>query len=179
MRREQQTESGRRQERAARPFPCSRSTGNRLPPTTPPPASPTRARLLRGKHQGSAGDPFERPPDADRPAGAYHRAMSPLVLGLALLLGLVVLLPARRLYLAGWSSAAIATYYVAVWILAFVIAWFPGRSRFLVPLLLVAYLVPFITFRLGVDRLARRLGVRPPPRNVTPPERGGPIDPGA
>jgi hypothetical protein len=60
----------------------------------------------------------------------------------------------------------------------------PGGSRVLIPILLVAYLAPFVA---GPDRVARVLrrgggsgraagGGRPPMKNVTPPEPDVPAD---
>ncbi len=111
-------------------------------------------------------------------------SLSPAFLALGLLLALLVLLPTRRLHLARWPASWLATYYVGVLLLALLVAELRGPARFLVPVLVVAYLAPFITVR---DGLARLLGGprrrppsapsrRPPPKNVTPPDAGtGPV----
>jgi hypothetical protein len=105
----------------------------------------------------------------------YHRIviLPPGLLALGLVLGLLVLLPARRLQLAGISSRAIGAYAAILWFLALVAA--AGPTRILVPILLVAYLAPFVA---APDRLGRivqrRRGPGPPPmKDVTPP---GPVE---
>jgi hypothetical protein len=98
---------------------------------------------------------------------------SPAFLALGLVLALLVLLPTRRLHIAGWPASWLATYYVIVLLLALLVAELRGPARFLVPILVVAYLAPFVTVR---DGLARLLGGPPrepgrrPPKNVTPPD---------
>jgi hypothetical protein len=98
--------------------------------------------------------------------------------------GLLVLIPARRLQLAGLSSRTIAALALTLWVLAMFVAIRPGAARVLVPILLVAYLAPFVA---APDRLGRVLGRggrggrgrggrdsgeagRPPVKNVTPPD---------
>jgi len=97
--------------------------------------------------------------------------VSPYLLGLAGLLAVLMLLPTRRLFVAGWDRPALTTYFVAMWGLAMLAALAEGPLRYLVPVLLVGYLAPFITFRAGVVRV---FGARRPVRNVTPqkPEDG-------
>jgi len=109
---------------------------------------------------------------------AYHRRVflpTPWLLAVALVLGLVVLLPARRLQLAGLSSRSIGLYAVCLWLLAFAVLVRPGVTRFLIPILVIAYIAPFVA---GPERIARfaRRGRIPPPnppappmKNVTPP----------
>jgi hypothetical protein len=101
---------------------------------------------------------------------------APWLLAIALALGLLVLLPARRLQLGGLSSRAIGLYALCLWALAFVLILRPGFARFLLPILLIAYIAPFVA---GPDRIARfrqrggRLPPPPPPmKNVTPPDDG-------
>lgn len=115
--------------------------------------------------------------------------MSPTTIALVGLVALLVLIPTRRLQLAGWRRESLATYYLAVWLLGAVVAAMPSPARFLIPLLLVAYLAPFVTLRDGLDRLLGRPRVdrgtgggsdghgamedRPPMKDVTPPgDRG-------
>ena len=106
---------------------------------------------------------------------------APWLLALALGVGLLVLIPARRLQLSGVSARAAGAYVVVLWILAMVIAIRPVGTRFLVPILLVAYLAPFVAGPDQVRRLLRRPppsggrdGVeRPPMKDVTPPDGPG------
>jgi hypothetical protein len=108
--------------------------------------------------------------------------MSPLALALAGVVALVVLIPTRRLRLRGWSRDAVTTYFGLVWLLGVVVATIPAPARLLVPVLLVAYLAPFVTWREGLDRLrggpgpAPRTRGRPPAKNVTPPDPPGDRD---
>ena len=106
--------------------------------------------------------------------------LAPALIALALLLGFVVLLPARRLQLAGFRSRTIGVYAACLWVLAFFLAVRPVAARFLIPILLVAYLAPFVTAPGRMARIvARGRGrppgppddpPRPPMKNVTPPD---------
>ena len=109
---------------------------------------------------------------------------APWLLALGLVLAGLVLIPARRLQLAGLSGRTIGWLAFALWALAMVVAIRPGATRVLIPILLIAYLAPFVA---APDRLGRVLsrGGRSgpgragppsrPPRNVTPPDPpGGP-----
>ena len=106
---------------------------------------------------------------------------APALLAIAIVLALVVLLPARRLQLAGLSSRVIGLYAVCLWGLAMVLAIRPVVTRFLVPILLVMYLAPFVVAPgrvAGIVRRTRRRDddpPRPPMKNVTPPD--GPTGP--
>lgn len=102
---------------------------------------------------------------------------APWLLALALGIGLLVALPARRLHLAGFSTRITGGYALVLWLLAMAMAIRPIASRFLVPFLIVLYLAPFVA---GPDRLRRvRLGRggrpprdgRPPMKDVTPPDQ--------
>ena len=104
---------------------------------------------------------------------------APWLLALALGVGLLVLIPARRLQLSGVAGRTIGLYVLVLWVLAMTIAIRPVATRFLVPILLVAYLAPFIAGPDQVRRLLRRPpaggpggdGVdRPPMKDVTPPD---------
>ena len=105
----------------------------------------------------------------------------PALLALGIVLALVVLLPARRLHLAGFSSAVVATYALGVWALAMVLVIRPVLIRFLVPILVVLYLAPFVTAPGRMTAIIRRGRgprgdpPRPPMKNVTPPD--GPTGP--
>jgi hypothetical protein len=109
----------------------------------------------------------------------------PWLLALGLVLGVLVLLPARRLQLAGLAPRTIGLFAVTLWALAMLVAVSPGGARVLVPILLVAYLAPFVA---APDRMARilrrgggpdagRVGRRPPMKNVTPSDTDGSADP--
>lgn len=102
----------------------------------------------------------------------------PWLLAVALLIALLVLIPARRLQLSGFSSRVIGLYALVLWGLAMVLAIRPTGARILVPFLLVAYLAPFVAGPDAVRRVFRRPPPgdgRPPMKDVTPPdERIGP-----
>ena len=93
----------------------------------------------------------------------------PFVIALVLIVGIVALAPARRLFLAGRSAGFIATWLAAVWLLSVIVVLAPVLARILVPLLLALYIAPFFTWPAGLERmLGRRPPVRPPMKNVTP-----------
>ena len=77
---------------------------------------------------------------------------APALLAIALVLGLLVLLPARRLQLAGFRGRTTGAYAAFLWALAFALAIRPVAARFLVPILLIAYLAPFVV---APGRMAR------------------------
>lgn len=91
-------------------------------------------------------------------------------LGFLLLLaaiGLLVLIPTRRLFLAGWTPSALGAYFLAVGALALLVAELRGPARYLIPILVLAYIAPFITARDGIARLRNRIGGVPPvPRDA-------------
>lgn len=78
------------------------------------------------------------------------------VVALTVAIGALVLIPTRRLYLAGWSGTALGTYFFGVLGLGLLIAELRGPARFLVPIFVLAYMAPFITGRAGVARVLRR-----------------------
>lgn len=94
--------------------------------------------------------------------------MSPVTIALGGLVALLVLLPTRRLQLAGRTRNALAVYFVIVWALGVLVAVVPVPARLLIPILLIAYIAPFVTLRDGLDRL---LG-RPPGSGDVPSEAG-------
>lgn len=106
----------------------------------------------------------------------------PWILLVGLVLALIVLVPARRLQLAGLSPRTIGLYAVGLWIVAMLLAIRPGATRFLVPILIVAYIAPFVAAPDSIARFLRRgrgggSGTggrgdleRPPMKDVTPPE---------
>ncbi len=110
---------------------------------------------------------------------------NPALLALVGLLFVLLLAPTRRLQLAGWSSRALATYLGSMLLLGFLVAELRGPARFLVPILVIGYLAPFVTLRSGLDRLRGR-GTRdggpdvrverPPVKSVSGPARDVPSD---
>jgi hypothetical protein len=106
-----------------------------------------------------------------------------VILALALVIGLLVLIPARRLQAAGFSGGVTGTYAVILWALGMAMAVQPVASRFLVPILIIAYLAPFVAALDAVRRIVGRGGRRdlgrPPMKNVTPPDADGPNDSGS
>jgi hypothetical protein len=99
----------------------------------------------------------------------------PEILLLAIALVLLLLVPARRLQLAGFSGRAIGSYGLILWLLAFLLALRPIGARFLIPILLIAYIAPFVTAPPVLRRVLRRRIVREAVvtrtmKNVTPPD---------
>jgi hypothetical protein len=94
----------------------------------------------------------------------------PWLLALALGLGLLVLIPARRLRAAGLSSGSVGLYALTLWGLAMLVAIRPGATRIVIPLLLLAWVAPFIAGPDVLGRVLRRQPSRPPIKNVTPPD---------
>ena len=104
------------------------------------------------------------------------------LLALGFALGLLVLIPARRLQAADFTSRTIGLYAIALWAMGMLLAIRPLGARFLVPILLIAYLAPFI----GAPEQVRRVLARgrgrgrmpgtpgaPPMKDVTPREPPG------
>jgi hypothetical protein len=94
----------------------------------------------------------------------------------------VVAVPVRRLVADGYSTLAIVAYVALLGLLAAGVTEARTLGRVLLPILGLAYIAPFITFRGGLDRLLGRrqpvVRVTPverlaiaPPRDVTPPMR--------
>ena len=103
---------------------------------------------------------------------------APWLLALGLVIALLVLIPAKRLQLAGLASRTIGLYALTLWVLAMVVAIAPTATRVVIPMLLVAYIAPFVVAPEAIGRIARRGPPpdppRPPVKNVTPPDDGGP-----
>ena len=103
--------------------------------------------------------------------------LEPFPIALGLVIALLVLLPARRLQLAGFRTRTIAAYAVATWALGSFLALRPFAARFLVPILVLLYVAPFVVAPERMTAAARRLRSggrddpsRPPMKNVTPPD---------
>ena len=104
--------------------------------------------------------------------------LEPFPIALGLVIALLVLLPARRLQLAGFRARWIAAYAVVTWGLGFFLALRPFAARFLVPILVLLYIAPFVVAPERMTRVTRRIrsggrddeGRPPPMKNVTPPD---------
>jgi hypothetical protein len=94
---------------------------------------------------------------------------------------LVFAVPVRRLVLSGHSGWTVIGYIALLLLLAAAVTEVRPLARYLLPILGLAYIAPFITLGGGIDRLLGRRGpvvrVTPvesrairPPRNVTPPD---------
>jgi hypothetical protein len=122
----------------------------------------------------------ESPAVSDSPmVRAYHQPvlLEPLPIALGLGIALLVLLPTRRLQVAGFRARWIAAYFLVTWGLAFFLALRPVAGRFLVPILVLLYIAPFVTAPERMTQLVRRTRTggrsdepRPPMKNVTPPD---------
>jgi hypothetical protein len=77
---------------------------------------------------------------------------------LAIVLAGLMLIPTRRLYLAGWRGWPLWAYFFVLVGFGLIVAQLRAPARFLVPLLVIAYLAPFVTGRAGIDRLLGRGG---------------------
>jgi hypothetical protein len=125
---------------------------------------------MRGAGRPSTGATYDR-----------HVILQPWLLALGLVLGVLVLFPARRLQLAGLSARTVGLYALAVWLLGFVMAIRPVGARFLIPIVLLAYIAPFVAAPEVVGRVLRRGAPRDPPpppmKNVTPPDDPAPGGP--
>ena len=95
---------------------------------------------------------------------------APWILALALVVGLLMLVPARRLHAAGFDPSTIGFYAVVIWALAMLVAIRPIGTRLLVPVLLLAYLAPFLAPPETIARLLRRREPTRPVKDVTPPD---------
>jgi hypothetical protein len=106
----------------------------------------------------------------NRPRAAYDRgAMSPVLLLILLIAGLLALLPVWRLRAAGWRTSWLLAAWLGYGLAIFVAIRLPFSVRFLVPILVLAFVAPFVA---GPERLNRFAGPRrDPPRpiiDVTP-----------
>ena len=89
--------------------------------------------------------------------------MTPVLLLILLVAGLLALLPVWRLRHAGWPTRSLLTAWV-LYSLGIVVGMrFPGPFRLLLPVIIVAYVAPFVA---GPERLTRVLRGRQPDRGV-------------
>jgi hypothetical protein len=99
-------------------------------------------------------------------------------------IGLLALLPTRRLHVGGWKNPALTTYFLILVALGLLVAELRGPARYLIPILVVIYVAPFVITRDGIARVRGRMGggptiidpgrqrrsTRSEPKNVTPKE---------
>jgi hypothetical protein len=105
--------------------------------------------------------------------------MTPALLLTLILSALLATLPVRRLHQAGWTSGAL----LAAWVI-YVVGVMLGLdvgvgSRFLIPVLVVLFVLPYVVGQARLAAVGRLLGARRPAParpviNVTP---TGPADP--
>ena len=105
--------------------------------------------------------------------------MTPTLIGLVLVAGMVALVPTWRLAQRSSSVGLLTGWFLATWMLLVGLVVAPPIARIAVPLLVVLAVAPWIDLRAGIARLLGRPAHtrRPPPRNVTPPDAGGPWSP--
>ncbi len=98
--------------------------------------------------------------------------LPPALIAAILVLALLALIPTRRLFQRGASAGLVAAYFLALWLIGFVVVATGGRARILLPVILVLAVLPYFHLRDGIDRLLGRppRPVAPPIKNVTPPE---------
>ena len=98
----------------------------------------------------------------------------PLLLVIVLVAALVALIPVWRLRIAGWPPRWLVLAWVLYAASIFLAVRAPLATRFLLPILVLAYVAPFIA---GPERLTRVMrGPGEPPRpviDVTPPAAAG------
>ena len=103
--------------------------------------------------------------------------MNPGLLLLVLAACLLALLPVWRLRVAGWPARWLLVAWLAYAVAIVVAVRFAAAVRFLLPVLVLAYVAPFVA---GPERLARILRARPVTRpviDVTPRPAPGLPDP--
>ena len=106
--------------------------------------------------------------------------MSPALLLILLVAGLLALLPVWRLKVAGWRPGVLVTAWLVYTLSIVLVLRVPGPARFLLPILVLAFGAPFVA---GPERLSRLLGRRGPVArpviDVTPAPKPGLPDPAA
>ncbi|HYO43433.1 MAG TPA: hypothetical protein VES19_09575 [Candidatus Limnocylindrales bacterium] len=86
--------------------------------------------------------------------------MSPTLILVILAAMLLAMLPVWRLRVAGWRPGVLFWAWVVYAVALVVVLRFPGPARFLVPILVLAFVAPFVA---GPERLTRLFGPRTPP----------------
>ena len=107
---------------------------------------------------------------------------SPALLAIALVLFVLLLAPTGRLQRAGWPARALGGYLLGMLALSLLVAELPGPARFLVPIIVLGFLAPFVSVRAGIERWRRPVRPvvveRPPIKTVHGPARDvSPTDP--
>jgi hypothetical protein len=105
-------------------------------------------------------------------------AMAPAVILVFLLAGLLALVPIWRLRAADWPPAWLFAAWATYGVMILIVMRFAGVTRFLLPILIVTFLAPFVV---GPERLARLVPRRREPErtviDVTPAPPDGLPDP--
>ncbi len=86
--------------------------------------------------------------------------MGPELILLLLLSGLVALIPVRRLHEAGWSAGSLFSAWSLYALGLFAGMRFPGLARFLLPVVAIAFVAPYIAGPRRLATLGRLLGAR-------------------
>jgi hypothetical protein len=102
--------------------------------------------------------------------------VTPALIALVLATGLLALVPTWRLARRSSSLGLVTGWYLVTWALLAGLVVAPGLARIAIPLLVVLVVAPWMDVRAAIGRLLGRPARvrRPAPRNVTPPEAGGP-----
>jgi len=99
--------------------------------------------------------------------------MSPALLLTFLLAALLAMLPVRRMHQAGWTSSALLTSWVTYIALILVGIDSGAGARYLLPVLVVLFVLPYAIGPARLEKIGRLFGARPAPArrviNVTPP----------
>lgn len=86
--------------------------------------------------------------------------ISPLLVAIALAAGLLALLPTARLRTAGLGPRALGAYWLGMVALGVLALEQRGPARIVIPVLVVAYVAPFVAARVANPRRIRRIGRR-------------------
>ncbi len=107
--------------------------------------------------------------------------MGPELILLLLLAGFVALLPVRRLHEGGWATGSLFTAWFLYALGLFAGMRFPGVARFLLPVVALAFVAPYVAGPRRLAALGRLLGTRreAPPVIIDVTPRPAPGLPGA
>jgi len=84
-------------------------------------------------------------------------AMNPGLILLLLVACVVALMPVWRLHQAGWPSGTLLWIWIGYVAAIFIAVRIPGPARFLLPVIILAFVAPFVA---GPERLSRVLHLR-------------------